>query len=286
MITRFTNTILLAFAAILLASCGFGAAMPDRTPRQRFLPGECLAGTSLELIDGSQEMQHHHEDGYEIDPTVYFLVGARSTETADGLNFGFSMDFTNHTEGNLNWEQDVPSAELFQRFGKNKNAIEDEYWKSFQTVKDFTRTKSGADVFNLATILYSGGISLTANKEFAGYAAGDNLAPIITGHSKFANPGATDSVISSWINTSEIIGPVLGIPIDYTSMTFGQYIIFTIPKGEYKIVQETVQFELEIPVKVVMYLTWLNNRLTDIDTPVPYRDEVLHASFSYPYRLK
>lgn len=282
------HKVLLVISVVLLVSCGgLGSAMPDRTPIQRFLPGECLASTSLELLDGSRELLYHQDDGYEIDQAAFFLVNARSTDTADGLNFCFYLDMTNHTEGKLNWQQDTPSAELFQLFGMNKNAVEEEYWKSFWAVDSFIHSNGGgASSFNLATILYNGGITLTANKEFAGYAAGENLAPIITCSPMFTDPGVADPIISSWLNTSEMIGPVLGIPMDFIAMTFGQYIHFIIPKGEYKIEQEPVHFDLEIPVKVVLYLTWLNERLTDENAPVPFRDEVLQASFSFPYRLK
>ena len=61
---------------------------------------------------------------------------------------------------------------------------------------------------------------------------------------------------------------------------------FSVPLGDFKVVKESVSFELNIPVKVVMYLQWLNDRLIDPNAPVPYKEEVLHCSFTSPYCLK
>ena len=37
---------------------------------------------------------------------------------------------------------------------------------------------------------------------------------------------------------------------------------------------------LEIPVKVVMYLNWLDDRITDPNAPIPYREDVLRCEFT------
>ena len=69
-------------------------------------------------------------------------------------------------------------------------------------------------------------------------------------------------------------------------MTYGTGILFNIPLGDYEVVDEYVRFDLNIPVKVVYYLHWLNDRLTDPDAAVPYTDEVLHCSFCTEYGLR
>ena len=287
-----------SIACILVSCGGMGGAMPVYET-STFLPGECLASVELALNDGSQEQSLHIGDGYEVDSDVYFLnntIHGVNKETSDGLYFCFFLDVKNHVIGRVdrsvcpertgNW--DIPSRELFQSFGKDANTIEEEFWKSFRKVAAVANNYDGIDLFNFATILYDGGLSLTADRPFAGYSAGENLAPLLTCHPFYVGRDNTSepSVISSWMNTPEIIGRGLELPMDYTSLTFGKSILFTIPKGPFGIVEESVEFHLEIPVKVIMYLTWLRDRLTDPNAPVPYRNEVLKCSFRYPYNLK
>lgn len=76
-----------------------------------------------------------------------------------------------------------------------------------------------------------------------------------------------------------------GIPLDYKSMP-GESVSFSVPLDDFTVVKEPVTFELNIPVKVVMYLRWLNDRLIDLSAPVPYKEEVLHCRFTSPYCLK
>ena len=92
-------------------------------------------------------------------------------------------------------------------------------------------------------------------------------------------------MIAPGFNTPANAGGFLGIPMNYISMT-KDGVEFSIPMGEYKLIEEAVTFELNIPVKVVLYLTWLNNKLTNPNAPVPYTDEVLHCTFTTKYGLK
>ena len=63
-------------------------------------------------------------------------------------------------------------------------------------------------------------------------------------------------------------------------------ISFSIPMEQYQLTDEKVTFELNVPVKVVKYLTWLNDKITDPDAPVPYEEEVLHCRFTTDYGLR
>ena len=61
---------------------------------------------------------------------------------------------------------------------------------------------------------------------------------------------------------------------------------FSIPIGDHDLTEGTVNFELKIPVRVVGYLQWLNDRIKDPDAPVPYKEEILHCRFSSKYHLR
>jgi hypothetical protein len=56
--------------------------------------------------------------------------------------------------------------------------------------------------------------------------------------------------------------------------------------GAMQKVSETVTFELKIPVKVVMYLNWLNDKISDPDAPVPYEERELYCKFTTDFNLK
>ena len=63
-------------------------------------------------------------------------------------------------------------------------------------------------------------------------------------------------------------------------------ISFSVPMGDFKVIAEPVTFELNIPVKIVMYLQWLNDKIADPNALVPYKEEVLYCRFTCPYCLK
>ena len=56
--------------------------------------------------------------------------------------------------------------------------------------------------------------------------------------------------------------------------------ILQIPLEGKMLTNEWVKFTLEIPVKVVMYLNWLDDRITDPNAPIPYREDVLRCEFT------
>jgi hypothetical protein len=65
---------------------------------------------------------------------------------------------------------------------------------------------------------------------------------------------------------------------------FGLHIRFK--NNTYERVNETVNFSISIPVRVVYYLTWLNDKLTDENAPMTWKDEVLTCTFHSDTGLK
>ena len=256
-----------------IVSCGriAGPATPA-AQTSVFLPGECLA---------SAELKYSTYDGIEL--------------VHDGrYTFGFTMDLDNHqverTDDKilaLNW-RDVPSDALFDNFGINRNAVKEEYEEVFNNLSTQVAEKFHKREFAFVTVLYNGGISLTADKDFAGFKAGEDLSPLITctaSSDLIVAETGENPVISTALNTPCNEGGFLNIPMDYITVT-DNGVAFSIPVGEHDLTNETVIFDLNIPVKVVYYLQWLNDRLTDPDAPVPYKEEVLHCRFSTPLGLR
>ena len=169
----------------------------------------------------------------------------------------------------------------------NQAIVKSEYERVFEDFSKSYEERFHRPFYSIVTILYNGGISLVANKEFAGYPAGENLAPLITNNPIYDNivlESGENPIIAPGFNTPSNAGGFLGIPLDYISMT-KDGVEFCIPMGEHKLIEDEVTFELFIPVKVVLYLTWLNNMIGDPDAPVPFKDEVLHCSFTTKYGL-
>ena len=241
-----------------------------------FLTGECLNNTELTFWPAEDE-------------------GAEVVDR-DRFRFYFNFDFSDHTQERTNSQiaivpeyRDIPSSQLFvRRFGERSEEVKASFEEVF---KDFAETYTARfhrGDFYVRTVLYNGGLSLTADKEYAGFAPGENIAPAVTCSpylDEMVEESGENPVVTSASNTPSNAGAILDLPLDYISF-MGNGVEFSIPIDGFSLVEDTVTFELNIPVRVVMYLTWLNDRLTDPDAPVPYRDEVLHCRFTSKYRLK
>lgn len=264
--------ILLLVMLPLVVSCWFvGAGFPG-IRYIRLLTGECLNST---------ELSYYLPDGE--DQQVY----------GNSFSFGFTFDLSSKTEKTdmMGWiYRVIPSDEIFETFGDGRKKVRKEY-EAFYDLYPVYQPEYFDNDDGIITILYNGGISLIADKEFAGYAAGEELGHLIT---YVYNPGdedvilkyGNDPVIACPTNLRDNINPFLNIPLDYISVAEGSGIAFNIPMKNFKLTDEKVTFELKIPVKVVMYLNWLNDKISDPDAPVPYKDEVLHCRFTTRYGLR
>ena len=236
------------------------------------LTGESLSSTKLSYIEPTDDDQ------------VLF----------DRFTFSFTLTFSNDVKvkkDNGAQFNVVPSGELFSSFGSNKKAIMDEFDRIHQEVCDnYLSVYRGAGrySFDVMTILYNGGISLTCESEFAGHAAGENLASVITCFPRYdylVKQSGENPIIAGGFNTPSNVGKNIEMPMEYISM-LGSAVKFSIPKGNYELVHTGANFRLEIPVRVVNYLTWLNDKISNPDAEIPYRDEVLTCSFRTNWTLR
>jgi len=255
------------FVAVLMIAgvCSCVKASQPAAYYRYFIPGECIASTELNY--------YSPKDFSDIDQVV----------RDNRVGFGFTLDLSN-TQKVLELPPSTyrvyPSEVIFNSFGKNKELVYDGFVNAVDNYLSALPILSSN--YDLATILYTDGISLIANSEFAGYAPGENLAPILTCayHYRSGVSLIGDTVIASPLNAHDLTADAFGIPLDYLTMTGAYGLSFDIPIGNYKVVEERVSFELSIPVKVVMYLTWLNDRISNPNAPIPYKEEVLHCTFT------
>jgi len=211
----------------------------------------------------------------------------------DRFTFSFTVplsDYVKVKKGKGEQINVVPSSELFSSFGNNYREVMNEFERVHQeTCNAYLPVyKSGRYSFDVITILYNGGMSLVCDSEFAGHPAGENLASVITcfpWYDGLVEQSGENPIIADGFNTPSNVGKSIEMPMDYISMVGGT-IKFSIPKGDYELLHTGANFRLEIPVKVVDYLTWLNDKISDPDAEMPYRDEVLKCSFRTNWTLR
>lgn len=188
----------------------------------------------------------------------------RADTTQDGIyEFAFKPDMSinkedlNRSDNHLQWRF-TPSDSIFNSFGLNANAVKNEY----------ERILSGLDRSQYSFFLDEG-ISLIADKEFMGIEPGNNLAGLL--YDQYYQ----DSFILPLESGFDGSRMIFFHSISEVNLCFQ----IRFDKKEFYPVEETVIFSISIPVRVVQYLTWLNNRITDENATMTWKDEVLTCTF-------
>lgn len=241
--------------SISFVSCG-GLPVGQRYPDLRsLLPGECLDDTEL-----------------EADPVLY-------RESEKCISFSFKLPLSRHelvSRSSHPWshdKDDLPTEDLFESFGVKKKDVQEAYTKAYDSFFNISKASNSGHA-PYTTILYTGNFSLTADKEFAGIPAGEDLSCLV--HSGY---GEACPVLSSFYSSREETAAILSIPYDYICL-LETSIWFVIPVVDHSVTNENVTFHLDVPVRVIQYLHWLNERLASPNAEPPYYDTVLHSTFT------
>lgn len=250
-----------------LMSCGESGAGARPARSFVFVGGECLSAPELNYHVPDDEGQQVYDGNLFV---FGFTLNLSDTQVERLSKRMFDRDY-----------RIIPSQDLFRSFGGNRKPVEAEYEQVYASLM------SSFQNLELVTLAYDGGIRLTASRDFAGHAAGENLAPYLRPvyseeNAVFVKKGASSLLAPSM--TAEALS-CLGLPMSFGCMP-ADGISFALPFNGCELVKETTTFELEIPVKVVLYLNWLNDRIGRPDAPVPYREEVLRCRFQTRYSLQ
>lgn len=259
------TTLFLTIIAVL--SCNtFGAATPE-SKEHSFLPGECLNSPNMTFYpDIFYDPLHHPRTiGYFVDNNYMEDPGIADIRNSATITLSFSLDMNIETDVSGFWNTEyryIPGSDVYLQFGSNSAKVSKEYERVYKDI-DFSLSHGHGVAYS--TVYYSGGMSLTADKTFLDFAPGDNIAPLafLLNH-------------TPWINEFE----VPGILHESGGQILGRAFSMAIPVGGYEVFDESITFNLSVPVKVGMYLTWLNERLTDPDAELHYRDETLTCNFT------
>lgn len=258
---------------ILIASCTKNRAETLESYEYTFLAGECLVSPALyfstdkfRIVNNSTDLDYTGRFEYHL--VLYF-------------NMESVMQQVPKAPGRRS-ERDCrygPTEEVFDVFGENSFAIKQAYescWYDLATGRHWNN-------FEISTIFYDSGASLVADKDFARFKAGDNiLSDAISLHEWFGAEDRDHSVFIDPLLTPDFLPNIHFGNFQYNYALGAHGICISIPwrGGEMQVVDEEVTFTFKMPVKVGLYLTWLNNKLTDPDAPFPYREETLTCTFT------
>ncbi len=219
-----------------------------------FVPGDCLISTEVEY-KGIYIGQYEVIQGYY---RFMFKLGEWST-VYDPLEWIVPW-------GQATSFRYIPSDDVYAQFGSNNMKVK----KAYETEYKNTWRPNNPYLVKNYEVYYESGLSVTADREFAGYPAGENIASCfaynsLNPHTPIPNEELADlSIIGDWRYAAG-------------SLLFDVHV-----KEEKNDVKEAVTFTMNIPVKVGLALTWLANRLSDPDAPYPYREETLTCTFTVP----
>ena len=244
----------LSFVTIISCSRSTLGPEPHNIGRRSYIPGECLASSSLS-------------------------VNSKITDTYCKMNFCLSLIGWGATTDGDGFIETRPQEFIFAKFLPNASEVK----KLFHEYAYPATFRSDA-FYDLTSIYYDSCISLVADKDFAGYKAGDNIMQEATLANDNVRTLLSDGLtcIEGLITEDRYsVMPILpDLPFSYQGIFGYDSFYVYIPNRDYEIVDEDVTFTFTMPVKVGLYLTWLNDTLTDPDAPFPYREETLTCTFS------
>ena len=247
---RYFPAILLLGLLMACNKSGFSAAT-TAVREHTFLTGECLKDNTL--------TPHVYEDT----GLPYRVEKRYNAKTNKDEPIGLTISLQ------LNLDKDyVPISTQTNTYGwLPTEAVFNTFGSSAQMVKNDFNAVYGSlnkpDPHSKTVTIYYGNVEITSNAEVCGVAPGENLYPSVFSFS------AIDSASACTYQLPEDTIPEGCFPLN-------PYAVFTILAGDgHDVVDGNPTFNFKIPVKVGMYLTYLNDKRTNPEAKMQYRDEVL-----------
>ena len=265
----FTKLILFSTVFLPFLACCTKEINRDIPAQDRdyiFITGECLASNQLHFVAGTVNDYTTRVQSYkflfrfDLAGDVVF-VNTDASEVKDPVWTFTYMTF-------------IPADEVFNSFGENAPIVSQLYEDSWR----------GGYHDGKSSIFLDSGVSFIADKDFAGYEAGSNIAEDIISYHQWSTAGrvATDKPIIEMTKDFQSqfwnMDPI-GEPLNNYDCLEGLFDI-SIPIRDDKEIVEDITFTLTIPVKVGLYLNWINDKLSDPDAPFPYYDDTLTCTFT------
>ena len=148
-----------------------------------------------------------------------------------------------------------PTDAAFNAFKNNSKLVKKEYNNCFSEIQSLV-----GEGFDFTSIYYDDGIKLISDHSLNGIPAGENLWSV----TKIYPSNQLKTTLLNFENT---------LPSRLTVM---------IPLSENDLSdKDDIHIHLEIPVKVGLFLNYLNDRITNPNAEMQYRNEVLSGDFTF-----
>lgn len=240
--SNMNRILLLLCVGICVCSCDI-QSNPSHMYERMFLPGECLSSNKLKNYEIAME-RSALELRFAMDPS-YVSVGEPGRR--------LKPYYVYH----------IPEETRFETL-KNPEAVMNQYYDVFASWLE--KIPSDKTRYDMITLLYCGGAELTSNVDIAGLTAGQNIMPFCE----------IDPFQAVEYMLKDYTEPIFSFDTDY-EFVMGKVLRVIIPWSVLSEIEEnqTITFSLKVPVKKVLYLKWLDEKVENPDTPLIYEDIVL-----------
>lgn len=263
----FRTRIFLIIITTVICACDKAGIVADTEPIEKtVLPGECFKSTSL-CFAGLQESSFMYTSVY----TLPFLFDENDIYY-DKVSLGAPYSVRDFSYR--------PSEEAYRLFADNANTVHSIFEDYLQDIMF-----EAPENFQLSTIFYDSGISLIGDKDFAGFKAGENIVADAMDYPTWYSAKEKSVCILDFLYPADHF--VLPIDDNFTYRYALCYrgVSIRVPQRNFRVIDDDVTFTLTIPVKIGLYLTWINDKIANPDAPFPYREEVLTCTFTIHKRL-
>lgn len=245
---------LCAFIMTLLGVCGCTFFTPSGRPASLysiFLPGESLKSNVLY----SYTEQPISEHIYHIDKQPHLRFWVTLDMESDTLSNSLSGSASSP------YHEIKPTDAAFNVFNNNSKQVKKEYNNCFSEILSLV-----GEGFDYTSIYYDDDVKLLSDISFNGIPAGENLWPVTKIH-----PSQPVPVISQ--PKTSLLNFENSLP---------RCLVVVIPISENDLSNnDNINIHLEIPVKVGLFLNYLNDRITNPNAEMKYRNEVLSGDFTF-----
>lgn len=226
-----------------------------------FIPGEFVAPgkilISTEDYSGLDNRLGHHYD--------YAVSLGLSLEKAveGGLR---------HVKREINSEYYyLFPQEAYSPYGNNASLVkmlnEQELFRVVDAICALTKVK----LVHVSTVFCTDKMQITADKEFAGRGKGTDISSVFVfdaeNYQLMLDGGRWDPILTSGDRS---------VDSSFSSgKSFPGGWLRLLKSDEYEFFDDEVTLTLTVPVRRVLYLTWLNELIDNPEAPMPYQDEVM-----------
>lgn len=271
---RYINNGFLLLITLLLplSSCNkSNVSAYDGSP-YTLLPGDCLCDPGLKFEEFCINNFSTSEE----------QSGLKMYTLTFRLNFSCKTEYISYLEDTPKNYRVVPSESVYEKFGINAEIVKERYeqcWTDF--------FKNTGRWWDATTIFLDSEAKLIADKKIAGFNPGENIVAKTLDYEKWRAIDNPETPFYYGLNPRDYLELPIETKFPYQYSLSSDRISIAIPwmGNSMELVDDVITFTFEMPVKVGLYLTWLNETISNPDASFTCRDETLTCTFTVPKGL-